>query len=82
MLHPCIQVNVNSRESGSGKPLFGASTFAGFNVVVHKDTLVGTFNRSPGLELFLECLCVSWDRKEKPEIIIRLDIDGSAIGAV
>ncbi len=60
VLYPCIQVYVNSCESSSGKSLFGAPTPTSFNIVIHQDTLIGAFNRSPGLELLFECLCVSW----------------------
>lgn len=79
MLHPCIQVYVDNCEGCSGKPLFGTSTLTGFNVVVHKDSLVRTFNRGSGLELFLIGIRASGDRREKAQIIIRLNVDSSAI---
>jgi hypothetical protein len=59
--------------------LFGTPTLTCFDVVIHKDTLVGAFNGGPGLELLLECLCISWDGRKKPEVIIRLYVDSSSL---
>lgn len=75
-------MDVDRRKSSSYKSLFGTSTLAGFNVVVYQDTLVGALYRSSGFELFLEGFRVSGHRREKPKIIIRLNIDGSTVRAV
>ena len=47
-----------------------------------KHTLVGAFNRCSGLELFLEDFRISGNRREKPQIKIGLDVDGSPIGTI
>jgi hypothetical protein len=47
---------LTARKLLSGKSLFGTPALTGFNIVIHKNTLVGPFNRGSGLKLFLDSI--------------------------
>ena len=82
MLDPGIKMHIYSGHRCSCESFSGTTAVTCFNIVILEQPFMATFYGGTTLEHILESIGVTWNRRKKPWVLIRFDIDGPAVWAV